>query len=78
MVTSRLYCMVSSDYIERSVTKSIHKLSAVREVGIHKGWEYVNGYGAVKVPKEVAYFAHLRLRGSGASFMKYCKHQEIQ
>ena len=67
--------LVSSDYIELSQTKCIHKLSAVRELGIHKAREYVNGYGAVKVPKEVAYVAHLRRRS--ASYMKYCNRHVL-
>ena len=54
--------LVSSEYTERVSSKCIHKLSAVKEVGVHRAREYMNGYGEVKIPKEVAYVAHLRLR----------------
>ncbi len=52
--------LVSTRTIERSSHKCIHKLSAVREIGVHKAREYKKGYDEARVPKEVAYVAHLR------------------
>ena len=36
--------LVSSEYTERVSTKCIHKLSAVKEVGVHRARKYMNGY----------------------------------
>ena len=54
--------LVSSEYTERVSSKCIQKLSAVKEVGVHRARMYVNGYCEVKISKEVAYVAHLRPR----------------
>jgi hypothetical protein len=44
--------------------KSIHKLSATSDVGIHKISGQMKGYTWIDVPRDVAYVAHLRVRES--------------
>ena len=45
----------SNEYI-----KSIHKLSAVNEIGVHEAVKMVQGYKSKRVPTSWAYIAHLR------------------
>lgn len=56
---SRFLVPIENFYIS---TKSLYRLSAVLEVGIHHAMEFLPGFTAVKVPKDRAFTANVRMR----------------
>ena len=52
--------LVSSVYHRREVRKSLHRLSAVLDIGIHHEWKLMKGYRTRIVPPQRAYIAHIR------------------
>ena len=52
--------LVSNTHKITHLSKCLHKLSAVIEIGIHDVQEMVKGYRSVKVPRDIGYVAHLR------------------
>lgn len=52
--------LLSSVHSKQKVRKSLHKLSAILDTGVHHAWKLMKGYETRVVPAEKAYIAHIR------------------